>query len=280
MHVRATTVDDLPALYEVFLDSIGGVYRSHGFEPPAPSLEIFINQQRHILETGGAAVVAEQADRPLGFATAWTRGNDWFLASLFVDPGAQAGGVGTALLDAVWGPEVACRRTITDAIQPVSNALYGRRGLIPATPILTFEGPVARTVGSSLEPSELDADGLASIDAAAYGFNRALDHRFWSRVAHRCGWLRDGMPAAYAYVLPGHVGPVAGVDPDAAAEAIQAALAETTASVRIQIPGTCRSLVAAALAAGLRLGPTPMLLLLSEGAEPPNALAIAGATMF
>jgi GNAT superfamily N-acetyltransferase len=139
VRLRPTTPADLPALHRLFLEAIAAVYRPHGFEPPSQPLEVFSAQQTHILNRDpDLCRVAGDGDGALGFASAWVRGDDWFLASLFVAPAAQRGGVGAALLDAVWGGDHARRRTITDAIQPVSNALYGRRGLIPATPLLTF----------------------------------------------------------------------------------------------------------------------------------------------
>jgi GNAT superfamily N-acetyltransferase len=255
------------------------VYEPHGFEPPVPALEVFVKQQGHVLETG-RGVVAEDG-RPVGFAASWTREGDWFLASLFVHPDVQAGGVGNALLDAVWEAGHARRRTISDAIQPVSNALYVRRGLVPVTPILLFSGRSA-AVQSPVELAEgaFDLDALRSVDRAAYGFDRAVDHAYWERLAPRCEWFRDGRPAAYAYFAFGHIGPLAAVDEDAAARALTATLARAEGDVRLRVPGTSRTLVRAAIDAGLRLSPTPQLLLLSSNALPPTALALAGATLF
>jgi GNAT superfamily N-acetyltransferase len=268
--LRPTTADDLPALHALFAAALGGVFAPHGFETPAPAFEVFANQHRHLLETG-TSVVAEGDGRPLGFGVSWQRGDDWFLASLFVDPAAQGQGTGPALLDAVWGTAER-RRTITDAIQPVSNALYGRRGLIPATPVLTFGGRPQSDVHGA-EPESAD---LAAIDLAAYGFDRAVDHTYWQRYAERTTW-----PGAYSYVFPGGViGPVAGVDPAAAAAALAAELARAAGDVRVRIPGSARTLVEVALAAGLRLDAVPGLLLLSENAIPPTALALAGYMLF
>ena len=270
MELRPTTADDLPALHGVFATAIAGVFEPHGFEPPVPGLEVFANQQRHVLATG-TSVVAEDDGRVLGFGASWQRGEHWFLASLFVDEVAQGRGVGAALLDAVWG-SASQRRTITDAIQPVSNALYGRRGLIPATPILTFTGH-PHSGGCELRPEPAE---LAAIDVAAYGFDRAIDHAYWEQYARRTTW-----PGAYAYIFPGGaIGPVAGLDAAAAARALAAELARADGDVRVRIPGTSRALVEVALAAGLRLDPVPGLLLLSETATPPTALAIAGYTLF
>ena len=270
MELRPTTAADLPALHALFVAAINGVFVRHGFEPPGPSLEVFVNQHQHLLDTG-TSVVAEDGGQLLGFGASWQRDEHWFLASLFVDEAAQGRGVGPALLDAVWGAAPR-RRTITDAIQPVSNALYGRRGLIPATPILTFTGRPHGN-GSELRPEGAD---LAAIDLAAYGFDRAVDHAYWEQYARRATW-----PGAYAYVFPGGaIGPVAGLDAAAAARALAAELARAEGEVRVRIPGSSRALVEVVLAAGLRLDPVPGLLLLSEGIEPPTALAIGGYMVF
>lgn len=208
MILRPTAPADLPALHDVFVTSMRALFEPHALEPAVPPLEVFCAQQQHLLDTGGLCVVAERDGVPIAFASAWTRGDDWFLASLFVAPAVQAAGLGRTLLDAVWGTGVTRRRTITDAFQPVSNALYGRRGLVPVTPILTFDGVPSVTRPSALEPSELGAAELAHIDEAAYGFDRAVDHAYWSGVAERRGWLRAGEPAAYAYLFPGQVDPM------------------------------------------------------------------------
>ena len=271
MELRPTSVGDLPALHQVFLAAISGVYLPHAFQPPSPPVDVFTTQQEHVLRTG-VSHVAIRDGTITGFASAWSRGDDWFLASLFIAPDAQGQGLGRRLLDAVWGGEFARRRTITDAIQPVSNALYGRRGLIPATPILSFTGR-PRVDRPRAQPEEADVE---AIDVAAYGFDRGIDHRYWQRYARRTTW-----PGAYSYTFPGgEIGPVAGVDAGAAAGALAAELARAEAEVQIRIPGSSRALVEVALAAGLRLDPVPGLLLLSEALNPPTALAIAGYMLF
>lgn len=269
MELRPTTDGDDTTLHALFLDSIAGVYRPHAFEPPAPPLDVFANQQRQVRRTG-ISVAAEIDGRVVGFASAWARGGDWFLASLFVAPGAQRRGVGPVLLDAVWG-DFPRRRTITDAIQPVSNAVYARRGLVPATPLLTLTGEPR--AASRVEPVAAD---LAAVDRAAYGFERAADHAYWSECARCTTW-----PGAYSYAFPGGaIGPVAGTSPAAAAAALEAELARADGLVSVRLPGSARALVEVALAAGLRLAPVPGLLLLSAGVSPPEALAVGSYTLF
>lgn len=262
MELRPTTDGDLPALHAIFVAAIGSVFVSHGFDPPAPSLATFSNLQGHIRRTG-TSVVAEEDGRVVAYGSSWARGDDWFLASLFVDPAAQRQGVGSALLDAVW-TDAKRRRTMTDAIQPISNTLYGRRGLVPATPVLTFSGRPQIEAAA-----ERHAADIRRIDELAYGFDREVDHLHWSQHARRTDW-RD----AYSYVFPGgEIGPVAGATPAAAAAALAGELAAAEGEVRVRVPGSARPLVEVALAARLRLAPVPGLLLVSRGVEPPTALA-------
>jgi GNAT superfamily N-acetyltransferase len=272
VHVRATADADIPALHAIFSAAVTELFERHNFAPPTPPADVFELLQRHILATGAGAVAEDDDGAVVAFASAWWRGDDWFLASLFVEPGAQGRGLGSRLLEAVWGDGFLRRRTITDAIQPVSNALYARRGLVPATPMLDFAGR-PRPGETTLVAGDGDP---AAIDVAAYGFDRAVDHALW-RTASACTvWHREGAPVAWSYRLGSTVGPLAGVDAAAAADALDAELKRATEDVRVRMPGTARRLVAVALEHGLRLSPTPGLLLVSEGVRPPDALAIAG----
>jgi GNAT superfamily N-acetyltransferase len=274
VELRPATPDDVEAMHRLFLVSIAEVFRPHGFEPPAPPLDVFANQQLHVQGTGHALVATAPDGHLLGYAGAWSRDGDWFLASLFVSPDAQGRGVGSALLDGVWG-EHARRRTITDAIQPVSNVLYGRRGLLALTPILWFGGLPA--VRPDVPPAAAEETvSLAAIDLAAYGFDRSVDHTYWERLARR-----TVSAGAYSYAFPGgSIGPVAGETPAAAAAALTAELARAEEPVALRIPASSRALVEVALRAGLRLSPVPGLLLGSACLQPPSALAIGGYTLF
>jgi GNAT superfamily N-acetyltransferase len=287
MEIRRTTAADVSVLFDIFNAAMRDVYLPHGFDPPAPPRDVFATQQQHLLEHDGElCAVAESGGAVVGFASAWMRDDSWFLASLFVHPDVQARGLGARLLDAAWAAAGVHRRTVTDAIQPVSNALYTRRGLVPATPVLAFAGaPAVHTSeGGDLEveagASAADATELRDLDAAAYGFDRTIDHRLWERAAQRTVWRRDGRTVAYSYAFPdGTIGPVAGVDGVAAAAALRAELSRADRAVRVRIPGTSRELVEVAVSSGLRLGPTPGLLLLGPGTPAPRALAIGGYTL-
>jgi GNAT superfamily N-acetyltransferase len=92
--LRPTRADDLPRLRDVFLAATGELFGRLGLQAPAPSEEAFAAVQGHIAETG-ISTVAERDGRIEGFASALVRGEDWFLSSLYVLPGAQGAGLGS-----------------------------------------------------------------------------------------------------------------------------------------------------------------------------------------
>ena len=269
MELRPTTDGDLPALHATFVDAISTVFAPRGFDVPAPSLEVFSILQRHVLATGVGYVAEDDGER--GRVRLGVDARRRLVPRLPVRPRPRSGrGVGPALLDAVWGDALR-RRTVTDAIQPVSNVLYGRRGLVPATPLLTFTGVPQLDASADEAPAD-----VAAIDAVAYGFDRTVDHRYWELHARRTEW-----GDAYSYVFPGgDIGPVAGATPAAAARALAAELARSDGPVRVRIPGSARELVEVALRAGLRLGPVPGSCCSRRGVEPPTALAPSGYMLF
>lgn len=301
---RHTTEPDLPAAFAVFHAAQDELHKRRGapwkvstFDPAGP----WATLQRHLLAHDSAhAFVAEDDGRIVGFTAALVRGDFWYLSALFVDPACQGKGVGARLFELAW--DASCRRyaTVTEAIQPVSNGLYARRGVLPVTPMLVFSGRprVDSRIDSRIDSradsrvdSRVDArvdaragglqavaptrEALAAIDLAAYGFDRGADHALWARMSQGTTlWQRDGTPCAYSYrdTIPGLIGPVAGRDAETAALALRAELARTpeNGSVRLSIPGTATALVRVALDAGLRFD-DPGLLLLSPGNALPSS---------
>lgn len=281
MKFRPAVEADLQAEYEVFRAAIEDLYGRHSFTPPPPVPEGFLGQQGHVLRTDSErCFVAEEGGRVVAFASAWIRGDSWFLSALFVLPEFQAMGLGRELLERVWGDGHPRRLTMTDAIQPVSNGLYAARGLIPATPIFSLGGEARVVAPPGVDAAMPEPGDLARLDARAYGFDRKVDHAYWQRGATATVWRREGEALAYSYAWPhGRIGPVAGVDGGAAAMALEAELARRLQRTGILVPGSARELFASALRAGLRIAGPPGLLLLSSGGPPPS-LALSGYALF
>ena len=280
LEYRRAAEPDLAGEYAVFVAAQeelhirrGAGWSSAPFDPDGMWAEV----HRHLLaHDGERSFVAEDKGRIVGFTAALVRGECWFFSALFIDPAYQGQGIGRRLLELAWGRGHRLRVTITEAIQPVSTALYARRGLLPVTPVLGFSGRPAISEGdAALEAVAPVPEAMRAIDEAAYGFDRHVDHELWARTsASATLWLRAGEPCAYSYgggrfYGGGLIGPVAGLDPTWAARALRAELARSgDRDVRVDIPGSATTLVTVALKAGLRLS-DPGLLLISPGEEPP-----------
>jgi GNAT superfamily N-acetyltransferase len=264
----------LKATCGIGITSSGRRHRSRKWKEP----------NEHLLAVDGArSFVAVDKGRVVGFTAALQRDDVWFFSALFVSPGHQGRGVGGELFERAWSDSARQRVTITDSIQPLSNSLYARHGLLPATPVLFLSGVSRADLPPCLVSRLTDTEALAAIDQAAYGFDRSPDHRFWLEHCNRAAcWLRDGQPVGYAYTSDsGLVGPVAGIDPAAAAAVLQAELAQRQGQLTtVLIPGSARDLVATALGSGLRFARPPGLLLTTDDYRLPQALAISGYWLF
>lgn len=128
----------------------------------------------------------------------------------------------------------------------MSTGLYAKRGLLPVTPVLGFAGrPRIEVPGGEFEQVVPTPEALREIDLAACGFDRELDHGFWTETsAPATVWVRDGEPSAYSYPGMWGVGPIAGVDGPSAAHAPRAELAtRAREEIRVDVPGTATTLV-------------------------------------
>jgi hypothetical protein len=251
---------------------------------------------------GGAGVV--------GFSCATVRDGLWFLAMLFVDPGLQGGGVGSALLDraqagrdvdpggpAVPGPDAPLGTGIhtwgmcTDSAQPISNALYARRGMIPRVPVWRLSGEPHRwdalpALPMSLEAVPFDAiaanghdgprrlaDVVDALDRDVIGIVHQVDHEYLRRDG-RTGFLvreRGGRVLGYTYgSSAGRLGPVAARDPDLLPALLGVAIRSVPVlgSVAAWIPGTAGGAIRALLDAGLRIEGFPGIVCWSRTTHP------------
>jgi GNAT superfamily N-acetyltransferase len=207
---RPATAGDLAAEFEVFEVAQRELYERRGANWAGREFSEWERLHLHLLHHDGArSFVAEEGRQVVGFSAAWVRDDVWFLSALFVLPDQQGRGIGGRLLSLAWGEGYRRRITITEALQPVSTATYARRGLIPTTPILAFEGQPLSTPSERLEPAPLDPDALRLLDQAAYGFDRAVDHALWKETAEsacRHSWKLGTARRGRAGVGPSHGG--------------------------------------------------------------------------
>lgn len=223
--------------------------------------------------------------RIVAFGSAVIRERLWYLSMLFVLPEFQGAGLGRVLLDRLLPDDPAMPRAVaTDSVQPISNALYARYGLVPRMPLLSLTGLPQRPEAFGELPSGIVAlpfeeiaagqpDGLGhrmlveaidTLDRDLVGSAHPADHRFL-RTESRHGWLfrgPDGSPVGYGYAgEAGRVGPVA-VRDDALLAPILGHLTSTVVprgAFAIWIGGAADRALVPALEAGFRLDPFPVL---------------------
>src|SRR3712207_292660 len=94
---RPARPDDLDAAARFITRHYNYLRARHGLAPAVP-LRPPLFQRFCLAEDPGGLWVAEAGGAVVGFGCAWMRQRFWFLAQLFTKPGAQAGGVGQALV--------------------------------------------------------------------------------------------------------------------------------------------------------------------------------------
>ena len=246
--IRAATEHDLPRLWEIrYANEIAGLD-----DPPEPgSLPASF---RHLLRHG-LLQVAERDGQVAGFGGRVDRGDVAFLSDLFIDPAEQAGGIGRALLDHLFADGITARCTLAST-DFRAVALYTRFGMTPRWPNLTV---IVRSSRLRLDRPEVDlvetspADAeLRRWDGESGGRDRPQDLEFFAREqSGRAFWVeRAGTRVGYAVMrqdaallAPDEtltVGPVGGLTPADAADAVLASVAwasQRAPRLEIALPG-------------------------------------------
>lgn len=302
--VRPARADEMPACAEIWRAGLDGYGERVGRPPMASPPEALVGLLGHlrgtdpdrflVAEPAGAAVgsasgaaVGWAPGGPLaGFVSALRRGDGWYLAMLFVHPGAQARGLGRGLLEAVLPApgDVSSLATCTDSAQPISNALYARYGIVPRLPVLELVGRPDRAPLPELPeavravpfdllavgppdgpgPQRLAA-GIDAMDRATLGYAHPEDHAYLAESG-RIGYLYeagDGRIVGYGYCMPaGRVGPVAVEDEVLLPGVLGHLLGAVTpvGAFSAWVPGAAGRGVTALLEAGLRIEDFPALL--------------------
>ncbi len=274
--IRPATSADSRATYDVLLEAAGHLAASRGWAPtpwPAEPAERFLAFRASALRHDpGGFWVGESDGRLVAFGIAVQREHVWYLAALHVRPAWQSRGVGAEIVRRALGaagPD-SLLTVGADARNPVSQALYGRFGMFPETPLVEISGPATAGDLSMLRPGAPPAENLAAIDRAVLGVARPQDHEFWQGVRSLRAFsvVRDGRIVGYAYIEEaGAIGPVGVLDPADLAPAVEAAVAAAAelgaATARVRIPGVARPAVRALLARGWRYGDAVTLVLTS-----------------
>ena len=157
---RPARLGDLDPAARIVQRAYNDLRARHGLAPTVP-LRPPLFQRFCLAEDPEGLWVAEAGGAVVGFGCAWTRQKFWYLAQLFTEPGAQAKGVGQALLSRTLehaernGAEN--RALITMAYNTASTGLYVRNGLCPREPLFRVAAPasaLARRIAGAAEDHE------------------------------------------------------------------------------------------------------------------------------
>jgi ribosomal protein S18 acetylase RimI-like enzyme len=260
---RPARADDLAATYEVFRAATNDLYRQRNLplipEHTAPP-ERPMAFRRHALEHDADRFwVAESDGQMVGFGCATVRGDLWYLAALHVLPRWQRHGIGGNLLRRCLAAGGAATRRvlISDSLNPASNGLYARHGLVQRHALIELTGcgrgdPVGEPIPLDTEP--IPWPEIDRLDRGALGCTRRVDHELWltSNGQTLKVLRRGGEIIAYGYVSADGIGPAAGEDAAALAQFVSAAAAEADPSDRlaIKLPGNAAPAIGALLDLG------------------------------
>jgi hypothetical protein len=286
MTFRPATEADLSDCNRIHREGIDGYTARLGMPPSPPEENPGLRRlHAHTLATDPSRfLVAERPGRDgnprvVAFGSAVDRGPLWFLSMLFVEPGEQAHGVGTALLDRMV-PEPLDGRvlaTCTDSAQPVSNGLYASLGIVPRMPMFHLVGRPRYDASWPTFPNGVrverikDATAwrtsteLAAFDRALLGFEHPEDHGFVLDEPRHCFAIRDGSDTLLGYGYAGDIGrlgPLAVSDPALLAPLLGQMLTNVVprGASAIWLQGAADEALASVIRAGMRIEGFPVLI--------------------
>jgi len=318
---RSPRLEDLADCALIWHASVNDYMSRLGHPLPPPVLEPALRLAEHLLATdpdhfrvavrsSGAGLPgrmggAGQTERIVGFGIGLQREHVWFLSQLYVLPAEQHRGIGRALLTLVLpsaptaattaagagtgtgAPRPGVLATCSDSVQPISNALYGRLGIVARMPVFNLVGrPTSPSVLPAL-PAGIEAvplepadrlshrnpagpgkaelcDAIDFIDRQVLGYAHQPDHLFL-RVQGRTGFLyrtAAGEPLGYGYSSQvGRFGPVALLDETLTAPIISHLMAAIVprGATSVWVPGANDRAMVALLRAGLRIEGFPAM---------------------
>jgi ribosomal protein S18 acetylase RimI-like enzyme len=284
---HASGPDDFASTYELFMRTANDLRaRSHRGvldESVARRTRALAFREHALAHDNDGFWLAEAGGERVGFGIATARPGFWHLNALHVVPEFQAHGVGRELLRRCLehgrGPNTVST-VITEAAQPISNALYARNGMYQWLPLVHLECDVGISGDPVREPSvsakrgqldETTMSALRRIDADVLGFTRAVDHRFWIGLPDLTLVLlaQGEETVGYAYVSRfGGIGPCATRAPhqlpSLLAHSLNLAAEQGLQHVSLVVPGVATTALAFLLERGARYDESMTVLLTSQ----------------
>ena len=273
--------DDVPTYY-VFaeanreLSNRRGLPDTFGPDPPVRMMAFRgYARQYH----GDGYWVAYDGARMVGFGIGVRHPGVWYLAALQILPEYQGKGIGQRLLELTLrtAEESDAVCAISAGMQPVSNAIYVRAGMLPWVPIFDWETAEGAEVPElevdtsvDFRPTR-DVSDIADIDRRVVGIDRGSQLEFWlEQPDMECYVLsRKGEPGGYAFVSnSGAIGPAAVLEQSDGGMMLAAAVDRLRANgvehVSFQVAGLCPEAYGVITRLGLRIAGTALIMVTSR----------------
>jgi GNAT superfamily N-acetyltransferase len=258
----ASGPDDFAPTYELFLRAANDLraksHRDQLQDTVARRTRALAFRQHVFTNDAGGFWIAEANGDRVGFGIGTARQTFWHLNALHVLPEFQSRGVGRNLLHRCkeyGGGPTPVATVISEATQPISNALYASEGMYQWLPLVhvncaTF-GSETDAVATIATGDESTLAALDRIDEVVLGFTRSIDHRFWIGLPDVTLVLLGQAPdvLGYAYVSRfGGIGPCATRSPnhlpELLAHSINVAGEQGIARVGFVVPGVASTALA------------------------------------
>jgi predicted N-acetyltransferase YhbS len=203
--IRPATPADAKEVGRILFDAFGCIANAHRFPLDFPVPEAAAGLAEMVVNHPGYfGVVAERDGKVVGSNFLDERDAVAAVGPITVDPAAQGGGVGRALMQAVLGRAVSQShksvRLVQDAFNTASMSLYASLGFEAKEPLALMQGrPNGVPKNGDVSPIALaDIDACAALCRAVHGFDRSNEladaiPRFQPMLLRR-----EGQVVAYA----------------------------------------------------------------------------------
>jgi GNAT superfamily N-acetyltransferase len=204
--LRTGSLADAERLGVICYEAFKQIAEQHRFPPDFPAPAVATDLMRMMLSRNNIhAVVAETDGRPVGSNFLWEGGTVAGVGPITIDPEAQNGAIGRALMEAVLERArkqgIASVRLVQAAYHARSLALYTKLGFVVREPLVVLQGPALDLAidGYEVRPgTEADVDALNQLCRRVHGHDRASELR--EAVQHKTATVveREGRLTGYA----------------------------------------------------------------------------------
>ena len=184
--LRSASPADAPAAGTICHDAFKNIAERHGFPPDFPNVAIATGLIDQLISRADVhAVIAEQDGRVVGSNFLWEGDSVAGVGPITVDPQAQNGAIGRALMQAVLErardsgrPSV---RLVQAAYHARSMSLYAKLGFVVREPLVVMQGAALRSVidGRRVRPATTaDLQAANRLCRDVHGHDRASELQY------------------------------------------------------------------------------------------------------